>query len=215
MHRVGRLGSGETHGREEDFPNVPDTPRFIYSISGFKHMETWESALSLKQFEDYYVKKCPVPVHNPEDQIKCLNYCRENVCGQYDTNWGCPPGFSAHVEEFYSECDYVLLVRRTFCLDVKDEEVVKATTAEMQRITRMMMLELRDNGIRCKAFADGGCRYCGVCSYPEPCKFPEMFMPSVSSLGLNIGNYLESLGEPFAFSDDCVTLYGMIFVAKE
>ena len=117
-------------------------------------------------------------------------------------------------EELYSSSDYALLVRRTFCLDIKDRELVKATTLEMQKIVRMMVIALRSNGIECMGFADGGCQYCGVCAMPEPCRFPDMFVPSISALGLEMKTYMESIGEEFSFSDDCLTLYGLIFVKK-
>ena len=41
-----------------------------------------------------------------------------------------------------------------------------------------------------------------------------MLIPSVSSLGIDMKSYLNGEGIPFAFSDTCVTLYGLIFLRK-
>lgn len=177
-------------------------------------MEAWEAVLSVRAFEDYTVRKVRVPEFREDDRIVCLDRCRENLCGNYSTNWGCPPDIDIDPQALYKSSSCALLVNRTFCLDIKDEELLDATNLEMQKIIRMMVVELRSNNIDCLGFADGGCRYCGVCAYPEPCRFPEMLIPSVSSLGIDMKSYLNEQGIPFAFSDTCVTLYGLIFLRK-
>ena len=177
-------------------------------------MEDWEAVLSVRAFEDYTVRKIRVPEFKEEDAVFCLDRCRENLCGKYGTNWGCPPGVDIDPQALYESSSCALLVNRTFCLDIKDEEILDATNMEMQKIVRMMVVELRSNNIDCLGFADGGCRYCGVCAYPEACRFPEMLIPSVSSLGIDMKSYLNGEGIPFTFSDTCVTLYGLIFLRK-
>ncbi len=175
-------------------------------------MDTWQTILSIRPFEDYTVVRCDVPEHDESSYVRCMDSCRCNKCGMYDTNWGCPPGFSEDPSGIFSEYSYALLVRRTFCLDVKDKSVVDATTVEMQRIVRMMVMELRSNNMDCRGFSDGGCKYCGTCAYPEPCRFPDMLIPSISALGIDMETYLKSIGLPFSFSDTCMTLYGLILV---
>ena len=177
-------------------------------------MDSWETILSGREFEDYVVKRVPVPVFDGDDFIHYRQLCAENKCGMYNTNWGCPPAVDINPEELYSQTDYVLMARRTFCLDVRNREILEATSLEMQKIVRMMVVALRSNGIDCLGFADGGCRYCGVCAKPDPCRFPDMFVPSLSALGLNLKKYLGGFGEKFAFSEGCVTMYGLIFVRK-
>ena len=178
-------------------------------------METWEAILSGREFEDYIIRRAEVPRFSAETRRQCLELCMENKCGSYNTNWGCPPAIDIDPEGLYGQSEYVLIVRRTFCLDVKDRELLEATGTEMQKIVRMMVVALRSNGIECMGFSDGGCHYCGVCAMPDPCRFPDMFVPSISALGLDLGSYLSSIGEKFSFSDECVTMYGLIFVKKD
>ena len=155
-------------------------------------MEAWEAVLSVRAFEDYTVRKVRVPEFREDDRIVCLDRCRENLCGNYGTNWGCPPDIDIDPQALYESSSCALLVNRTFCLDIKDEELLDATNLEMQKIIRMMVVELRS----------------------KPCRFPEMLSPSVSSLGIDMKSYLNEQGIPFAFSDTCVTLYGLIFLRK-
>lgn len=175
-------------------------------------METWQAAISDDTFEDYIVKRCDKPVFSDEDLGECRIRCEQNLCGCYGTTWACPPGFSMNVRELYDKTDYALLVQRTFCLDVKDKEIIDATSVEMQRIVRLMVTNLRMYGLDCIGFADGACRYCGVCAYPDACRYPDMLVPSISSLGLDVGKYLTRIGQTLMFGDDCITLYGLILV---
>lgn len=177
-------------------------------------MDNWETILSGREFEDYIIKKTPVPVFDRDDFGHFRQLCAENKCGMYDTNWGCPPAVDVDPEKLYAQTDYVVMIRRMFCLDVKDSEILDDITLEMQRIVRMAVMTLRSNGIDCLGFADGGCRYCGVCAMPDPCRFPDMFVPSLSALGLDLKKYFGGFGERFSFSDGCVTMYGLIFVKK-
>lgn len=175
-------------------------------------MEPWQIVLSVKAYKDYIIKQLDVPEFDAEERIECLRKCEENLCGEYGKTWSCPPGFDVDPEELYRNSKYVLLVRRTFCLDVNDSEVVEATSLEMHRIIRLMVRDLISSNVDCVGFADGGCKYCGVCAYPDPCRFPEMLVRSISALGLDLGGYLNKHGIDFSFSDECITLHGLIFI---
>ena len=175
-------------------------------------MEPWQVVLSVKTYEDYTVRQVDLPVYNEIEYGSCIGKCRE--CEERGRTWACPPNMDIDPQSLYDSCKYALLVRRTFCLDVKNDELVDATSAEMQRIVRMMVTDLRSNKVDCMGFADGGCRYCGVCACPEPCRFPDMLIRSISSLGIDMKEYLSRFGIEFSFAEKCYTLYGLIFVRK-
>ena len=177
-------------------------------------MEVWQSIASLREFEDYIVVKAPVPEYNEDSYQLAYGYCKENKCGSFDTNWGCNPGAKRDVPEFYSTIDYVLIIRRTFDVSVDDKEMIETITDDMQRTVRKMIKDLDDNGLSCEGFLDGPCKYCGKCAYPEPCRFPEMKVASVSTLGIDLKNYFASVGIDFEFKKDSITLYGLVFIKK-
>jgi len=81
---------------------------------------------------------------------------------------------------------------------------------EVHTAVRATVLAMRRAGFECMGFADGECGYCGVCSYPEPCRFPDQLVPSISSTGTDMKNYFDSIGKEFAFSDDSITFYGIV-----
>lgn len=177
-------------------------------------METWETVASLKDFENYRIFKAPVPVYKQENYDYSFSKCKENKCGSFNTNWGCNPGAKRDVPAFYSEMDYVVIISRVFEIDYHDTELLHEVTEDMQRGIRRFVMKLRDNGEECQGFMDGPCLYCGKCAYPEPCRFPDMLMPSVSTLGIGLKEYFESFGESFSFQEGRITLYGFVFVRK-
>ena len=83
----------------------------------------------------------------------------------------------------------------------------------MKTTVRGILSRLRDAGIGCRGFSDGGCDICPECTYPEPCRHPDLVLPSVSIVGIDMESYLASVGERFEFRDDAVTFYGVILIA--
>ena len=177
-------------------------------------METWESVTSMKDFDSFTIRKAPVPEYNEDSYQLAFSRCKENKCGTYDTNWGCNPGAKRDVAEYYKGIDYVILAYREFEADFNDTELMKSISDDVHRTLRMMVLELRDNGIECDGFMDGPCDYCGECAYPEPCRFPDMMIPSVSTLGIDLKKYFAGLDIPYSFQNGRMILYGFIFVHK-
>lgn len=171
-------------------------------------MKSWRDLLNEETFPGYRIRRSSVPVISPDDKIMCLGKCKENICGHYGTNWGCPPGFTA--EDDLSGYDLAILISREFPFENNQDP--SGIMSEMQKTIRDMTLTLRRNGIRCYGIADGGCEYCGICAYPEPCRFPDMLIPSVSAFGIDIGRYLRENGEEFSFTDGKATMYGIILL---
>ncbi len=175
-------------------------------------MEKWEEVSSRDEFENLVFLKGPVPKDDEEFRIEMLGKCKENLCGCYNTNWGCPPGACNDPKGLYSRTSFVLVAKRIYELDVEDKSLTEKATREMQDNCRYFLISLMKEGVKCTAFTDGPCKYCGVCAYPNPCRYPEMRMASASSLGLDIGKYLEKLGEKFEFNHDRMTLYALFFI---
>ncbi len=178
-------------------------------------METWQAVASMRDFSDYTFRRAPVPEYDEEIYNLAFSRCKDNKCGHYDTNWGCNPGAKRDVPAFLSEQDYVVIVSRTFEVDYKDKSIMEPINEDIHKTFRMIVREFRDNGLDCIGFLDGPCLYCGQCAYPDPCRFPEMKLESVSTLGLNLKKWFESFGEKFEFKENEVTLYGFVFIRSE
>lgn len=163
-------------------------------------------------FEGYDVLQGNVPAYDADTVAGCRRLCEQNVCGSYGTTWGCPPGYCTHMDALGREFSHAVILRKRYSEDPHDREAMKRIGSEMQDSVRRAVILLRTSGIRAKGFSDGGCDYCGVCTYPDPCRYPEMLIPSISALGIDLGDYLSGIGETLVFRDDSVTLYGLILV---
>ena len=156
-----------------------------------------------------------VPDVTLEDIIKFRKICEGNECKNYDTSWTCPPHCGSNEEciskiKGYSYAD--VYIREFRNVDFKNKEAMEKMMDGFRTECRDILTEMRKDSIDAMAFADGPCRYCGDnCSVKKkkPCPYPEMQVPSVSGYGIDMGKYIESIGESFTFSENKVTLYGI------
>ncbi len=140
--------------------------------------------------------------------------CAKNLCGSYGRSWSCPPGQMLTLRELGSRFDSVLVVRRTFVMNPRDEASLRVCSDGMKADVRDAVASIRSYGGDCIGVSDGKCGYCGECSYPEPCAHPDQLLPSASAVGIDLGAYLASLGELFSFENNMVTLYALIMYSS-
>lgn len=165
--------------------------------------------------EGYDLKLVEVPEPNQNSMKKCRELCKQNTCGAYNVTWSCPPGIGS-INDCLAQIDkykHGLTIFRKFDVDLENKELVKKYAVEHQEIVRRFANLLRKNGYDVLPLADGGCTYagCDKCTYPdEPCRYPEMIVPSISAFGILMGNYMESQGIEFTFEKNAMTLYGVI-----
>ena len=175
-------------------------------------MVSWTDAMRDMDLDGFSVRETGLPAYDEDMVIRCQSLCKDNLCGKYGTNWACPPGFSEHMDSLSEQYDSTLLLSRTFACDPRDRDAVEECNSVMKATLRSVVEHLRSAGIGCRGFSDGGCDLCQTCAYPDPCRFPDRVMPSVSAIGIDMGAYLESVGERFEFRDDSVTFYFLVFI---
>ncbi len=173
----------------------------------------------MHDFKDYLEKngftvfKIPVPSPSPKAE-EFLDLCEKNECGMYGTNWGCPPAIApiSEIAESLKSYSTAFLIQKRYELDVKDKVVLKEAVNDIADYVRNAMNMIRVSR-RVMALGDGGCNYCGICSYPDDeCRFPAQKMDSVSGYGLDMEEILGQIGEKFVFENDAVTFNALIFV---
>ncbi|HKM09756.1 MAG TPA: DUF2284 domain-containing protein [Candidatus Methanomethylophilaceae archaeon] len=159
------------------------------------------------------------PIAVPEPSPKAKEFrklCEKNECGEYGTNWGCPPGVGT-LEEITKALGLVskaFLVRKRYELNPNDRGEVKQASDDMashvRRAAGMMIAEAS-----VKMIGDGGCHYCGVCTYPNgECKQPLMRIDSVSAYGIDIEEVLRQVDLEFVFEKDAITLNSILLVGE-
>lgn len=150
------------------------------------------------------------PEYDADDAARFLDLCARDECGCYGTCWSCPPGWTERLDSLGERFGSALLIERTFPFGPGDADALAAASEGLHLALRLVVADLRARGVPAMGFADGRCGYCGVCSYPEPCRFPEQLVPSISATGTDLAKVLAGAGREFRFRGDSVTLYGMV-----
>ena len=162
------------------------------------------------------VKTCvAIPKVTYASVAKNRMLCRTNTCGNYNTSWTCPPncGSSEYcIEKINSYKDADIIMKKYTDVDFSDKEMVDGMMNGFRDICRDVMIRCRKEGFDVIAFADGPCSYCKECAFTKgkKCYHPEMQVPSVSGYGIDMTSYMNSVGIEFSFSEDSVTLYGVL-----
>ncbi len=181
--------------------------------------EIWSKLKSEPDLNGYTMQIIDSPKPDIHTITTCRRLCRQNRCGSFNRNWGCPPGVGTKEEclgliQQYSRA--VLISHRFENVDFNDLKFIEDRAREHQDVVRKMTHLMRESGFDdLLPLSDGGCKYCGVCSYPdEACKFPEQMIPSISGFGVIMEEYLGSQGIDFKFEKDAFTLHGLILYRR-
>ena len=155
----------------------------------------------------YSVAEVQPPRPNSTEIMGCRRTCRQNACHCYGVTWGCPPGVGSNADclsalNTFPKC---IVISKRVKVSIKDRCAVMKLAGEMQNTLRKFNLFAREHGYRTLALADGGCNNCEKCSYPEPCRNPDMMIPSFGGYGVMIVDYLESNSIDVPFEEDAVT----------
>ncbi|MCQ2086376.1 MAG: DUF2284 domain-containing protein, partial [archaeon] len=143
--------------------------------------------------------------------------CRTNRCGNYGRNLACPP-FLGNYDVCVSSIDYydiADLFTQTFEGTGSDKVRVREIVGEFQDTCRNIMVTMRRNGFDVMTLTVGGCNYCKRCAAldGQKCRYPEMVTLPISGYGIDISEYVHSIGGNFTFGDKEITLY-CVFLTK-
>ena len=121
----------------------------------------------------------------PRDDIRQM--CAADKCRAYGKNWTCPPhcGTIEECTERIRRCRHGILVQTVG----KTEKIVDTKAyrrTEQQHLEQFHRLceQVRQIHPQALCLGSGGCRICGVCAWPEPCRFPEKACSSMEGYGL-------------------------------
>jgi len=176
--------------------------------------DVWKRMSADPVTEGYFFKIIGLPSPNAASMKECRKLCVQNLCGEYGTTWGCPPGAGTEEECLQAVGCFsgaAVLIKEFSKIDLKDNDLIERLGSAHQEVCRRFCNELRREGYRAQALTNGGCRYCGECTYPDdPCRFPDQRVPSMSAYGIMMDKYMGSNNIDFQFRDDGMTLYGLI-----
>ena len=142
--------------------------------------------------------------------------CEDNVCGNYNANYSCPP-YCGTVEEMREKTlPYnrgLVMMTQMEVDDAYDEAAIKPIKKDHSLRSRMMFKELKEKGVIGKGLAmmAGPCSLCDQCTMPagEPCRFPEDRTSCMSAYCLNVVELGKSAGLDISWDAGQVSFFSM------
>lgn len=147
--------------------------------------------------------------------------CESNGCGNYGKCWMCPPDAG--------DIDVLMDQVRAF-----DKALVYQTVSKLEDsydFEGMMEAAERHNALSQKVtelfgampfrkklhLGVGGCHICKVCAKKtnEPCRHPDLAMPSLETYGINVSELAASAGMKYINGADTVTYFSAMLFCEE
>ena len=141
--------------------------------------------------------------------------CKGNACGGYGKTWACPPAMGT-VEESFAKCavhDTMVLFTGKYDLeDSFDYEGMVSGQKAFHQMVESVSHDVREVGEDVLILANGGCRKCEKCTYPDsPCRFPETLFPALEGVGFNVSEFARAGGIHYINGADTVTYFAAVF----
>ena len=154
-------------------------------------------ALALQQGFHYAAALNPAALVVKEE-VRAM--CAADKCRAYNRNWTCPPncGSVEECRERIAGMRTGLLVQTVGQLEDPFDFETMAETEKVHLAHFHALADLlreRRPGTLC--LGSGGCRLCGSCAWPEPCRFPERACASMEGYGLLVNEACAAAGVPY------------------
>ena len=142
----------------------------------------------------------------PREDVRAM--CAADKCGAYGKNWTCPPycGTLGECTQKIRTYRRGILVQTVGKLE-KTIDTKGYRRTEEKHLTRLHTLyeEIRKEYPNALCLGSGGCRVCGKCAYPEPCRFPEKAISSMEAYGLFVTQVCRDNGAQYYHGEKTVT----------
>lgn len=155
-----------------------------------------------------------IPTERIVTDEKFRPFCEENLCGNYDANYSCPPdcGTVEQTRQRLMQQDRALVLQRIWPIGSYENksailESRKAHNAAILRLTK----KLREAGMEGFCLGYGGCPLCSPCKRvtSEPCPHPESRISCMSAYCIDVAKLAAVCDLPFAWESDKLYLFGM------
>ena len=142
----------------------------------------------------------------PRQDIRDM--CAADTCGAYGKNWTCPPhcGTLEDCRARIRQYSRGILLQTVGTMEKRiDTRAYRRTeTRHLELFYRMAEL-VRQEYPDALCLGSGGCRICGSCGFPEPCRFPEKACPSMEAYGLFVTQVCRDNGLAYYHGERTIT----------
>lgn len=143
--------------------------------------------------------------------------CASDKCRAFGKNWTCPPAcgdLSECAEKMQQYQTGILLQTVGKMEKVIDIRAMAATEQRhlelFHRFCELVRLEQPD----ALCLGTGGCRICGSCAYPEPCRYPEKACSSMEGYGLFVTQVCRDNGIPYYHGEKTITYTACVLLDR-
>ena len=137
--------------------------------------------------------------------------CAQNTCGNYGTNYSCPP-LSGDMEENkgrFLKYENGIIINKVMYLG-KYYELMEQSGKDVHELLNKLREKLKDKPVMIAG--PGGCDLCEkcACQTKEPCRFPDQRRYSMEGSGMDIVSMSRALGMTYNGGDKKVGYFMMV-----
>ena len=148
---------------------------------------------------------------------KFRKFCEDNLCGQYNANYSCPPtcGTVEHLHKKILAADKVLVLKSEWPIE-NYQDIDGITKGKYAHNAGMLLLNetLQKAGYRGTVVGGSCCNLCNPCRMAkgEPCTQPELRFSCMSAYCVDVAELAKRCGLGFAWDTKRLYAYGMIIL---
>lgn len=134
--------------------------------------------------------------------------CAADKCRAFGKNWTCPPhcGTLAECAAKLRGYSRGILLQTVGQLEKRiDTRVYRRTEERHMKLFYRMAELVRDAYPDALCLGSGGCRICGECAYPLPCRFPKQACSSMEAYGLFVTQVCRDHGAAYYHGEKTIT----------
>ena len=142
-------------------------------------------------------------------------FCSPASCHSYGHSWVCPPGCGTLQECRQKTAGFskgLLLQSVTELMPPTAPETFQFLNLQHNLRLRSLIEGLAPAPEETLVLTTGGCVFCDSCSYPEPCRRPDVKMESLSAFGIDVADLCQSAGLPYSFRKDRVYFTAVLMI---
>ena len=146
-------------------------------------------------------------------------YCKQNLCGNYNKNYSCPPTCGTAkemIEKVLSYKNAIVLEKRFIIDDLKDSNKIK----ELQIQHNKSMFEVKElfnkNNISTLLIGASHCTHCNPCKLQtnQPCSFINLRFSCMSAYCIHVKKLADKCNMNYEYKENTLSLYGMLLFNK-
>lgn len=167
-------------------------------------MEQWIA----KALEMGFCAAVPLDIDTLQPRQDVRDMCASDKCRAYGKNWTCPPhcGTLAECSAKIQSYSHGILLQTVGQTQKRiDTKAYRETEQRHLKLFDQFAGMLRPHYPDILCLGSGGCRICGECAYPQPCRFPDKACSSMEGYGLFVTQVCRDNGLAYHHGERTVT----------